>query len=64
MSEPKRGVHCKNCLESCPSCKCNTCRNDTDETACCIKTYKFGCCYIKRCKKYIKDEPTKKGAEK
>ena len=66
MSEPKRGKHDETCLISCPNCLCNTCQKDNaendDEEACCYVHNEIRC-VIRSCAYYIKDEPTKKGAD-
>ena len=59
MSEPKRGKHDEICMKIAPTCLCNTCQNDGVEPPCCRKRKT---CYAEKCKLYIKDEPTKKGA--
>lgn len=64
MSEPKRGEHNDICLKMNPSCRCNSCANDKDlhcETVC--DATPIGECPIRECPHYIKDEPTKKGAD-
>lgn len=64
MSEPKRGKHDETCLISCPNCLCNTCQKDNavsgKESCCSRKEFE---CRMRSCAYYIKDEPTKKGAD-
>mgnify|MGYP001187782435 CR=1 FL=1 len=57
MSEPKRGTHDETCRMVAPKCLCLTCQNDRD--GCCNKIHECG---VEKCKSYIADEPTKKGA--
>jgi len=65
MSEPKRGTHCEHCIITRPNCPCNTCQKDDCRV---LPKFNDGCCdgncNKTECKRYIKDEPTKKGAEK
>lgn len=61
MSEPKRGRHSECCVMTRPNCQCNSCQKDIVEYACCVDK-KHGMC-SSSCRDYIKDEPTKKGAD-
>ena len=58
--EPEMRMHESMCLNSCPSCLCNTCANDRggDCDACCVEKNGMGSCPVCECPDYVKEDPS------
>lgn len=50
--------HCLVCRMVAPSCLCNTCKNDTEDGACC-KNHGHAKCLVESCVDYDYDPATK-----